>query len=94
MSLTQLDRYITKRREELGLVTDTDDVNLAIPDDTPFYLWEDKAHQANTVSQYNDCCAWHMLGGAPTITDDNNNLVVMPPLPYQKTLYEDFSIIR
>ena len=87
MSLSQLSKYVDRRREELSLSSDQ-----SINTNIPFWLWEDPDHYNNKIAK-GSCCFNHMIG-APTKQDDDGRKISMPLLPYQHTLYESLQTYR
>jgi hypothetical protein len=90
MSLvTQIDKYVQRKRESLSLV----DIRQSIDPQIPFWLWDDEDHYNNKISGRSDCCFWHIIS-PPTKLDDNGRKISMPLLPYQKTIYQTLQTHR
>jgi hypothetical protein len=84
MSLvTQIDKYVQKKRESLSLV----DIRQSIDSRIPFWFWDDLDHYNNKISGHSDCCFNHIVG-VPTRLEDDGRRISMPLLLYQKTIYQ------
>jgi hypothetical protein len=78
MSLSQLSKYVDKKREALGI---SDNSRLqSISANTPFWIWEEPDH--HKVDKESCDCFTHQIGLC--VKDD----MVMPYLPYQHTIFK------